>query len=145
MRNATPLVLTLFLAATALFLAFRDTPPPAPKNEGSSSELETGGKHSEAAKRSEPVPAVVGEGTSEAAPWPMQMSDIPADPQAVFGNLSNGFRYMILPNAEPPKRFSMRLHIRAGSLMEAENQRGLAHFLEHMVFNGTKNYKDATS
>jgi zinc protease len=52
-------------------------------------------------------------------------------------------RYIIVPNSEPPGRVSLRLHIAAGSLMEAEDQRGLAHFLEHMVFNGTKNYSAA--
>ena len=50
-------------------------------------------------------------------------------------------RYIIYPNAEPPGRVSLRMHFKAGSLMEAEDQRGLAHFLEHMMFNGTKNYK----
>ncbi len=50
---------------------------------------------------------------------------------------------MILPNEEPPNRLSIRLHIAAGSLVEADDQQGLAHFLEHMVFNGTKSYKDA--
>ena len=129
MRNATPLVLTLVLAATALFLAFRDTPPSSTDKAGSSSEMTSNSSGDES--------------TAEAAPWPMATSDIPADPQAVFGNLANGFRYMILPNSEPPNRLSVRLHIAAGSLMEEEDQRGLAHFLEHMVFNGTKTYKDA--
>ena len=74
------------------------------------------------------------------ASWAHQTSDIPADPKAVFSSLPNGMRYMIYPNAEPPGRVSMRLHIAAGSLMEQEDQRGLAHFLEHMVFNGTKSF-----
>ncbi|NJM36828.1 MAG: insulinase family protein [Akkermansiaceae bacterium] len=52
-------------------------------------------------------------------------------------------RYIIYPNTEPPKRVSLRLHIASGSLMENDNQRGLAHFLEHMVFNGSKNYTAA--
>ena len=72
--------------------------------------------------------------------WPHEASDIPADPKAVFGKLPNGMRYLIYPNAEPPGRVSLRLHIAAGSLMEADDQRGLAHFLEHMVFNGSKNF-----
>lgn len=65
---------------------------------------------------------------------------IPADPKAVYGKLDNGMKYIILPNHEPPSRFSVRLHIQAGSLMEAEDQRGLAHFLEHMMFNGSKHF-----
>ena len=70
-------------------------------------------------------------------------SDLKPDPKALFGSMDNGFRYIIYPNAEPPGKFSVRLHIAAGSLMEADNQRGLAHFLEHMVFNGSKNFTPA--
>jgi len=76
-----------------------------------------------------------------AKPWPQEKSDIPADPKAVFGTLPNGFRYMIYPNAEPPGRVSLRLHIASGSLMEKDDQQGLAHFMEHMVFNGSKHFK----
>src|SRR5690606_29839690 len=60
-----------------------------------------------------------------------------------FGTLPNGFRYIIYPNSEPPKRVSFRLHVAAGSLMERDDQQGLAHFLEHMVFNGSKHYTAA--
>lgn len=67
-------------------------------------------------------------------------SDLKPDPKAIFGALDNGFRYVIYPNDEPPEKFSVRLHIAAGSLMEEDNQRGVAHFLEHMVFNGSKNF-----
>ena len=70
-------------------------------------------------------------------------SDLPADPKALFGQMDNGFKYVIYPNNEPPKRFSVRLHIDAGSLMENDDQRGLAHFLEHMVFNGSKHFTPA--
>ncbi len=70
-------------------------------------------------------------------------SDLEADPAALFGSMDNGFNYIIYPNAEPPGRFSVRLHIAAGSLMEADDQRGVAHFLEHMVFNGSKNFTPA--
>ncbi|MEI8037773.1 MAG: insulinase family protein, partial [Verrucomicrobiota bacterium] len=76
-------------------------------------------------------------------PWPQQSSDIAPDPGATFGTLSNGLRYIIYPHSEPPKRVSFRLHIASGSLMEADNQRGLAHFLEHMMFNGTKHFAAA--
>jgi len=70
-------------------------------------------------------------------------SGLKPDPKTLFGTLDNGMNYIIRPNAEPPGRFSVRLHIDAGSLSEAENQRGVAHFLEHMVFNGTKNFTAA--
>lgn len=73
-------------------------------------------------------------------PLPHEDSDIPADPAVHWGLLENGLRYAILPNAEPPNRVSMRLFVDAGSLMENDDQQGLAHFLEHMAFNGTKNF-----
>jgi len=78
---------------------------------------------------------------AEEAKWTHESSDIPADSQAVFGKLANGMKYIIRPNAEPPGRMSIRLRVAAGSLDESEEQRGLAHFLEHMVFNGSTNFK----
>ncbi len=73
-------------------------------------------------------------------PLPQENSDIPADPAVTWGLLENGLRYAILPNAEPPDRVSLRLFVDAGSLMEEDDQQGLAHFLEHMAFNGTKQF-----
>ena len=70
-------------------------------------------------------------------------SDLKADSNAVFGSMDNGFNYLLYPNSEPPGKFSVRLHISAGSLMEEEDQRGVAHFLEHMVFNGSRNFTPA--
>lgn len=74
-----------------------------------------------------------------AEPWPQQASDLAADPDVRFGTLPNGMRYAIRRNATPPGEASLRLRIDAGSLHEQEDQRGLAHFLEHMVMNGTTN------
>jgi zinc protease len=76
------------------------------------------------------------------APVPLahESSDIPVDPAVKWGLLANGLRYAILPNAEPPNRVSLRLYVDAGSLMETDDQQGLAHFLEHMAFNGTKDF-----
>ncbi len=81
---------------------------------------------------------------SAAAPnaaWPQEASDLKPDPAAVYGRLDNGIGYILLPNAEPPKKVSVRLYVNAGSLMEEDSQQGLAHFLEHMAFNGTTHYK----
>lgn len=72
--------------------------------------------------------------------WPHEGSDLAADPKAVFGRLENGLRYVVLPNQEPPGRASMRIYMDVGSLMEEDDQQGMAHFLEHMAFNGTKNF-----
>lgn len=80
----------------------------------------------------------------DARPWAHDSSDIASDPKVVYGTLPNGMRYVLLPNDQPPGRVSMRLHIAAGSLMEREDQRGVAHFLEHMVFNGSKNFPDSS-
>ncbi len=76
----------------------------------------------------------------ESSRWAHAGSDLQPDPQATFGALANGLRFVLMPNAEPPGRASLRLYIDAGSLHEAEDQRGLAHFLEHMAFNGTKHF-----
>jgi zinc protease len=74
---------------------------------------------------------------AQATPWPQAGSDLTPDPDVRFGTLPNGMRYAIRRNATPPGQASMRLRIDAGSLHEAEDQRGLAHFIEHMAFNGT--------
>ncbi len=71
-------------------------------------------------------------------------SDIPADPAIRFGKLANGMRYAIAANAEPKGRASLRLLVEAGSLEETDQQRGLAHFLEHMAFNGSAHYPPGT-
>ena len=81
---------------------------------------------------------------TKARSWAQDLSDIKADSKTVYGTLDNGLRYIIHKNALPPKRASFRLHVNAGSLSEKDSQRGLAHFLEHMVFNGTETFPDAT-
>ena len=68
--------------------------------------------------------------------------NIPVDPSVRIGTLSNGMKYYIKKNALPEKKVEFRLAINAGSILEDENQRGLAHFMEHMNFNGTKNFPD---
>lgn len=61
------------------------------------------------------------------------------DPTVRWGVLPNGMRYAIRRNATPPGEAAIRLRIDAGSLHESQNQLGIAHFVEHMIFNGTKN------
>lgn len=84
------------------------------------------------------MPAVA-QTAQPSAPWAQAASDIPADSNVRFGVLPNGMRYAILRNATPPGQASLRLRIAAGSLMENDDQQGLAHFMEHMAFNGTTN------
>jgi zinc protease len=71
--------------------------------------------------------------------WAQEISDVAPDPSWRFGVLPNGMRYAIRKNATPPGQASVRLWFDAGSMMEADDQQGLAHFLEHMAFNGSKN------
>lgn len=68
--------------------------------------------------------------------------NIPMDPSVKTGTLANGMKYYIKKNTLPEKKVDFRLAINAGSILEDENQRGLAHFMEHMNFNGTKNFPD---
>lgn len=76
--------------------------------------------------------------------WPQDVSDLQPDPSLTFGTLENGLRYVVKPNHEPKNRVGMYLDVQTGSLQETEDQRGLAHYLEHMVFNGTTHYPPGT-
>ncbi len=64
-----------------------------------------------------------------------------ADPRNDYGRFSNGFRYILRENAKPQGEVALRLHIRTGALNESVTQNGLAHFIEHMAYNGTTHYK----
>ncbi len=64
------------------------------------------------------------------------------DPAIVIGELDNGLRYLIRDNDNPGGRVEMRLAIDAGSALEDDNQVGGAHFLEHMLFNGTEQFPE---
>jgi zinc protease len=79
-----------------------------------------------------------------ALPFPQATSDLRPDPAITFGTLPNGVRYIVMPNHEPRNRASLRLLVLAGSFEENEEQRGLAHFLEHMAFNGSTHYPPGT-
>ncbi len=70
--------------------------------------------------------------------------DLPADPAVLFEVLTNGVHTAIMPHREPRGRVSLRLAVRAGSLQERQDQRGLAHYLEHMAFKGTENFAAGT-
>jgi len=79
---------------------------------------------------------------SKSAPTTKQSSSgiIPLDPAIRTGKLPNGFTYYIRKNIEPKNRVQLYLANKIGSIMENDDQRGLAHFMEHMGFNGTKNF-----
>lgn len=65
---------------------------------------------------------------------------VPVDPAVKVGKLSNGLTYYIRKNVKPEKKVELRLAVNAGSVLENDNQRGLAHFMEHMGFNGSKHF-----
>ncbi len=70
-----------------------------------------------------------------------EVSVVPDDPNVKKGVLSNGLTYYIRNNGKPADKVELRLVINAGSILEDDDQQGLAHFMEHMCFNGTKNFK----
>jgi len=67
--------------------------------------------------------------------------EIPTDPNVKIGKLDNGLTYYIRNNGKPEDKLELRLAIKAGSILETDEQQGLAHFVEHMNFNGTKNFE----
>ena len=112
----------------------------------------------------QPLPAPVPEPTATTAPAPTEVpapeptaepvaptpipveslapdSLLPLDPVVVRGTLSNGLTYYIRHNEEPKNRVQLMMVVRAGSVLEEESERGLAHFAEHMAFNGTDRFE----
>src|SRR5450755_1846507 len=65
---------------------------------------------------------------------------LPSDAHVVRGQFPNGLHYIIRRNSKPEKRAELRLVVNAGSILENDDQRGLAHFVEHMMFDGTKRF-----
>ena len=65
---------------------------------------------------------------------------IPLDPNVRIGTLSNGLTYYLRENGKPEAKIEFRLVVNVGSILEDEDQLGLAHFIEHMAFNGSKNF-----
>ena len=74
------------------------------------------------------------------APLPSASERVPVDARITIGRLENGLRYYIRRNPRPAKRAELRLVINAGSVLEDDDQLGLAHVVEHMAFNGTKHF-----
>lgn len=72
-------------------------------------------------------------------PFAHMASDLSVDPAITYGELPNGLRYAVRQNATPTKTASLLMRVDTGSLNETDETRGLAHFLEHMAFNGSEN------
>jgi len=83
------------------------------------------------------APALAQTGPSEG--WGAEATDVEPDPAITYGQLSNGMKYAIRQNDTPDGAASFRMHVDFGSFGEADNEQGLAHFIEHMAFNGSTN------
>ena len=79
-----------------------------------------------------------------AALYPQDGSDLKVDPAVHWGRLDNGVRYAVMQNPQPKGRISIRLVVLSGALNEREEQRGLAHFVEHEAFNGSSHFPPGT-
>src|SRR6476646_1156925 len=86
------------------------------------------------------APVVAQAPKQPAAATPALTAALPVDPKVKVGTLPNGIRYYIRQNKKPEKRAELRLVVNAGSVLETDNQLGLAHFIEHMAFNGTTHF-----
>jgi zinc protease len=109
-RIVSVAALALLLASGSTFAQVKKKPSPSPK--------------------SKPVPAAVA----------VRPNVLPVDPDVLIGKLPNGLTYYIRHNEQPQNRAELYLVNKAGSILEADDQQGLAHFTEHMAFNGTRDY-----
>jgi len=83
--------------------------------------------------------------SGSARAWEHDSSDVPVDPRIKFGAIENGLRYAWTDQSKgEDKRVYLRLFVDVGSLVETDAEQGVAHFIEHMAFNGTKNFKAGT-
>ena len=120
----SPFSLRIFWAALLLFL------------------LPSAGFAQEASRQADIKGKSVPAGTVRA--WEHEKSDIQVNSRIHFGSLGNGMRFAWAHNAEPKERVYVRLHVDAGSFGEQDMEVGMAHFLEHMAFNGSAHFEAGT-
>ena len=84
-----------------------------------------------------PLPAFAQPAPADESVWAFEESDLPVDPDYRFGRLDNGMRYIVRHNATPAGQGMVWLRFDGGALFEGEDERGYAHFVEHMAFNGS--------
>jgi zinc protease len=89
-----------------------------------------------------PAEVIEAKPAAVAKPTPVDAMNQPSplDPQIKVGKLANGLTYYVMKHKKPEQRASLWLAVNAGSVQEDDDQRGLAHFVEHMAFNGTKRF-----
>ena len=86
------------------------------------------------------IAITVGVGTAAPQTNTELIQPLPVDPRVTIGTLDNGLRYYIRANRRPENRAELQLVLNVGSVLEDEDQLGLAHFVEHMAFNGTERF-----
>jgi zinc protease len=89
----------------------------------------------------QPISTLLAQSAAPASSTFAPTAVIPFDPAVTTGTLPNGLRYYVRRNSRPEKRLMIQLAVKAGSVDETDKQQGLAHFLEHMGFNGSKRFK----
>jgi zinc protease len=99
-------------------------------------------RHRSPAAQAAQAHVVASAGALRPGEWPQARSDLTPDPDIRFGALPNGMRYAIKRQAIPPGQAALRLWVGSGALQESDAQQGLAHFLEHMAFEGSKAVKE---
>ena len=107
--------------------------------------LLSGGAAVQAQRAAAPRPAAAAPATTptvNTTAWLYQGSDITPDPAWRFGTLPNGLRYAVRKNGVPPGQVSIRVRIDAGSLHETDNERGFAHFVEHLSYRASRHVPD---
>src|SRR5665213_1867854 len=109
-KKLSLLALALFVTANVSFAQVKKKPVPSPKEKPAAAAVQIKG------------------------------NILPVDPNVIIGKLPNGLTYYIRKNAEPKNRAVLYLVTKAGSVLEADNQQGLAHFTEHMAFRGTRDF-----
>lgn len=133
LRYVRPALIVASAISITACAGFTDSLPKFPKFGADRSTAETTAPPPARSEPARPARAKLQPGQ-----WPQAVTDVAADPTVRFGALPNGMRYALVKNATPPGQAALRLHFDAGSLMETDAQQGLAHFLEHMAFNGSK-------
>lgn len=93
-------------------------------------------------KPAQPAPIAAASQPATAVPWLFRGSDLPVEKGWLFGVLPNGVRYAVRQNKYPANSLAIRVRMDAGALMENDDERGYAHFIEHMTFRGTKSVPD---
>ncbi|MFT3686938.1 MAG: pitrilysin family protein [Phycisphaerales bacterium] len=92
----------------------------------------------------QPAPAATAPAAQPAADMNNDATPLPTDPTLVTGELKSGVKYIIRKHSQPKDRAAVWMHVGTGSLNETDKQRGIAHYLEHMAFNGSANFPAGT-